>query len=108
MTFTRFRIDVPALQRGVRASIAALALATLSLWSAVAHGQANCPNPTQPDLDYNCPVGPVYTTPSFGNVPWLVTAEGTPGAAGGKAQCAGGRDLDIRMADQRRSRIRDP
>lgn len=71
MTFARAGHDVPGLQREVRASIAAVALATLSLCSTVAHGQASCPNPTHPDLDYNCPVGPVYVTPSFGNVPWL-------------------------------------
>lgn len=70
MTFTLVRIDIRALQRRFRASIAAAALATLPLWSTVALGQA-CPNPTQPDLDYNCPIGPVYTTPTFGNVPWL-------------------------------------
>jgi hypothetical protein len=71
MTLVRRGVDVQAWQRIARASIAAFILATLSLFGAAAHGQANCPNPTQPDLDYNCPVGPVYTTPSFGNVPWL-------------------------------------
>lgn len=60
-----------ALALELRAGIAALALATLTVWSAVAHGQANCPDPTHPDRDYNCPVGPIYTTPNWGNVPWL-------------------------------------
>src|SRR5689334_22997759 len=71
MTFTLVHIAVKALQRMLLATIAAVALAAPSLWSTVAHAQANCPDPTHPDSDYNCPVGPVYVTPSFGNVPWL-------------------------------------
>lgn len=49
------------------ASIAIMALATGFLCSTVAHGRANCSDPT----DYNCPVGPIYATPTWGNVPWL-------------------------------------
>lgn len=61
-------IDLQAFrQRSLAVAGVALAVA---LFSTVARGQANCPNP-DPNRDYNCPIGPVYTTPSWGNVPWL-------------------------------------
>lgn len=47
--------------------IATLAIATLAC-PLIAPAQ-NCPN-VDPNQDYNCPVGPLYALPDWGNVPW--------------------------------------
>jgi hypothetical protein len=49
----------------VRWVLVVAALGHLS--SAIA--QQACPN-SDPNQDYNCPIGPVYTLPAWGNIPW--------------------------------------
>lgn len=39
-------------------------------WSTAVLAQAGCPS-NDFNQDYDCPAGPVYVTPAWGNVPWL-------------------------------------
>lgn len=48
----------------------ALMVALIACASALdATAQSNCPA-TDPNQNYNCPVGPKYALPSWGNAPW--------------------------------------
>ena len=58
------------MRRSVRWGARALLLFACALWGTAAHGQAGCPAHDF-DRDYNCPAGPVYAAPSWGNVPWV-------------------------------------
>ena len=67
----RSRARAPAvLPRRWAGIIIALAFAAMTGSAAPAHAQAGCPS-NDFDQDYDCPVGPVYVIPSWGNVPWL-------------------------------------
>ena len=65
--------QVPVARRFGVAAITSLVLPFIALQ---ASAQSGCPSNT-PNVDYNCPVGPVYIMPSRGNVPWSNAANWT-------------------------------
>lgn len=59
----------PLPSRGSARLAFATVLGIAASWATAAFAQLACPS-SDPDTDYNCPVGPAYVLPSWGNVPW--------------------------------------